>query len=116
MTNNTMTDQSNIERIVMRRVRRVRMLRALLSNAMLATLVFALALWGIGREVWVARVLENSPHDIASLPQFYLAAFDHTRFIVQALSLVTLAALITLARETARLISTIVLRRTYGAN
>ncbi len=102
MTNNSMNDQSPIERVVMRRVRRIRALRPIVSSGALAALVFTGALWGIGREVWVARVLENAPHNVDMLPQFYLAAFDHTRLIVQALTLLTLASLIYLARETAR--------------
>ena len=102
MTNNSMNDQSPIERVVMRRVRRIRALRPIVSSGALAVLVCTGALWGIGREVWVARVLQNAPHNVTMLPQFYIAAFDHTRLIVQALTLLTLASLIYLARETAR--------------
>ncbi len=107
MTNNGMNDQSSIERIVMRRVRRIHALRPIISSGAFAALVFVAALWGIGREVWVARVLENAPHNVTMLPQFYLAAFDHTRLIVQALTLLTLASLIYLARETARGLSVV---------
>lgn len=102
MTNNTMNNQSRIEHIVMRRVRRIRALRPLISSGALASAVFVVALWGIGREVWVARVLQNAPRNATMLPQFYLAAFDHTRFVVQLLTLLTLASLVYLARETAR--------------
>ncbi len=97
-----MNSQSPIERTVMRRVRRIRALRPIISSGGLAAFVFVLALWGIGKEVWVARVLQNAPHNTVLLPQFYLAAFDHTRLVVQALTLLTLASLIYLARETAR--------------
>ncbi len=106
-----MTDASRIEKTVMKRVRRMRILRVLFSNAMLAAVAATAALWGIGREVWVARVLQNAPADIIELPRFYVAAFSHTRLIVQALSLITLAALILLARETARFISAAVMPR-----
>jgi hypothetical protein len=101
MIHNDMNN-THIEHIVMRRVRTIRIMRALLSNGALAILALVVALWGIGREVWVARVLQNAPHNIAFAPAFYLAAFMHTRLVVQALSLATLAALILLARETAQ--------------
>ena len=100
-----MNERSDLERVVLRRVRRIRVLRALFSNVTVAAVVFVFALWGIGREVWVARVLENSPHNFALLPQFYLAAFDHTRLIVQALTLLTFASLIYFAREAVRTLS-----------
>lgn len=102
--NNTI---SPIERIVMRRIQTMRALRILFSNTSLAIIISGIALAGIGREVWVAHVLQNAPHNPLALPQFYLAAFDHTRFIVQVLSLITVAAFLTLARETARLLSSL---------
>ncbi len=105
MTNNTMNNHSSIERVVMRRVYTMRVLRLLFSNGALAMLVFVLALWGIGREVWVARVFQNAPTNIADAAHFYFYAFGHTRVAVQALAVITLVALITLARETARSIS-----------
>jgi hypothetical protein len=102
-----MNNQTNIERVVMRRVHTMRVLRLFFSNGALASYVFILALWGIGREVWVAQVLQNAPTNFFALPNFYLAAFTHTRFVVQTLSLITLAAVIILARETARSISSL---------
>jgi hypothetical protein len=107
MMNNTMDNQSTIEQTVMRRVRIIRILRPIVSMGTLAVLVFVLALWGIGREVWVARVLQNAPTNITGLFNFSVAAFIHTRFVVQVLALLSLAALITLARETARTLSSI---------
>ncbi len=103
MTNQT-TNQSDIERVVMRRVRTIRVWRPIVSMGSLSALIFILALWGIGREVWVARVLENMPHssDLASVARFYLAAFGHTRVLVQALSLLTLASVIYLAQAASR--------------
>ena len=104
-----MTNQSNIEKIVMQRVYRMRVLRFLFSNAMLAAFVAMLALWGVGREVWVARVVENMPHTggFAAAFAFWVAAFSHTRLVVQGLALITLAALAALARETARLVASV---------
>ncbi len=100
-----MNNPSPIERTVMRRVRIIRTLRPLVSMETIASLILILTLWGIGREVWVARVFQNAPQDFLQLPHFYLAAFSHTRTIVQALTVFTLASVIYLARETARTIS-----------
>lgn len=112
MTNRTtMSNESNIERVVMRRVHTVHALKPLVSIGTLAVVVLVAALWAIGREVWVARVLENAPHNISALPHFYLAAFSHTRLVVQILSAATLAALILLARETARFVSNLAVLR-----
>ena len=98
------TNETDIERIVMRRVRLIRVLRLVISTVVLAVLTAIAALWGIGREVWVARIFENAPPNIEDLPNFYIAAFFHTHFIVQALTLLTLASFIYLAIETARLL------------
>lgn len=103
-----MNTPSPIEIAVMRRVRVVRVLRMLTSNAVLAMLVLLVALWGIGREVWVARVLANGPQDLVGHAQYLAYAFLHTRLVVQALSLATLASLVYLARETAQHLARIV--------
>ena len=105
MTNNAMNNETHIEHIVMRRVRLIRVLRLVISTVVLAVLTFVAALWGIGREVWVARVFENAPRDFASLPNFYIAAFLHTHFIVQVLTVLTLGSFLYLIVELARLIS-----------
>ncbi len=89
----------------MRRVRIIRILGLIISTTVLAVLTLAAALWGIGREVWVARVFQNAPADILHLPNFFIAAFMHTHFIVQALAVLTLASLIFLIREIVRLAS-----------
>ena len=101
-----MTDtQSNIERIVMQRVHLIRALRFAISSGVLSALVSLLALWGIGREVWVGRVLQNAPASPPALLQFYLAAFLHTRSIVQVLVLLVIASLLYVAYEIARAIA-----------
>ncbi len=106
MTNNIMNDsRTNIERIVMQRVHLIRALRFAISSGVFSTLVSLLALWGIGRQVWVAHVLQNSPTHLLNLPQFYLTAFLHTTFFVQVLILLTLGALLYVAREITRAIA-----------
>jgi len=97
--------QSEIERIVMQRVHLIRALRFAISSGAFSMLVSLLGLWGIGRQVWVARVLQNAPGNLLDIPLFYFSAFLHTRFIVQVLVLLTLAALVYVAREIARAIA-----------
>lgn len=96
-------EQSNIERIVMRRVHRIAFLRPLISGGALSLVLLAAALWGIGRFVWVSRVIENMPQgDMAALAQFLFSAFSYADFMVQALTLVVAFAVIHLARALAR--------------
>ena len=99
-----MTDQSNIERVVMQRVHLIRALKFAISGGVFSTLLSLLGLWGIGREVWVAHVLQNAPANPLNLLQFYFAAFEHTRLIVQVLVVLTLTALVFVAREIIRAI------------
>ena len=95
-------DISPIEQVVMRRVRRMRILLLILSTVALAVLTIVAALWGIGREVWVARVFENGPQDFFGRASYLWYAFTHTRLIVQVLTVLTLGSLILLARELVR--------------
>ena len=98
---------TNIEKNVMRRVHIIYALRPLVSGGTLSVLVATLALYGIGREVWVARVFENAPQNFSALPQFYLSAFVNTDFAVQVLSLLALLSVVYLARETATLLANV---------
>ena len=100
--NTEQRERTNIEKNVMRRVHAIRVLRFVFSGFTVGCVLLAIALWGIGREVWVARVFANGPRDLVG-HAFYLAyAFEHTRIIVQSLTLITLASVIYLARETVR--------------
>ncbi|MEK7145041.1 MAG: hypothetical protein AAB794_04290 [Patescibacteria group bacterium] len=100
-----MNSQSNIERIVMQRVHLIHALRFAVSSSVLSTIISALALWGIGTQVWVAHVLQNAPTNPLNLLGFYFAAFTHTRLIVQVLVLLMLVALFYLVREIVRAIA-----------
>lgn len=103
MTNNDMTNLSNIERTVMRRVRVIRLLRPIVSLGAFSALVCAAALWGIGREVWVARVFENMPAaGLSAQYHFWLAAFINTEISVMLLIALALVSVVYLARTTAR--------------
>ncbi len=88
--------RSRTTRVVMARVHTIHALRSSMTTNVLAAFVFAASLWGIGREVWVSRVLQNMPslQNIPAVVQFYLAAFHDTRTIVQVLALLTAAALV----------------------
>ena len=98
-----MPNPSDIERTVMRRVRMVHALQPFASMGMLAALICIAALWGIGREVWVAHVFQNAPHaGLVSLGRFYVAAFEHTKLAVQALVLVTGASALLFAQALLR--------------
>lgn len=112
MMHNAMNNQSNIERIVMRRVRVIRALRPFVSSGALSLLIFVLALLGIGREVWVAKVFANGPQDFFGHLAYLSYAFGHTRLVVQALSLAALAALIYSAREFVRALAPRFFQRT----
>lgn len=106
MMNNAMNEmQTDIERIVMRRVHLIRVLRIIISGGVFALLLSVLMLWGIGQEVWVARVFQNAPQgDVASAFSFWFAAFTHTRFIVQMLVLLTVASFAYFVLEIVRLV------------
>jgi hypothetical protein len=102
MTNNTMIEQSNIERIVMQRVHLIRALRFAISGGAFSMLVSLLGLWGLGREVWIAHILQNAPNNPLDLVRFYFIAFEHTRLVVQVLIVLIVAALIFVVREIVR--------------
>ncbi|MBU6323623.1 hypothetical protein KGQ55_02965, partial [Patescibacteria group bacterium] len=97
-----MNDSSKIETIVMRRVRRISWLRIVVSGGVFALALALIALYGIGREVWVAKVFENGPQDPAGHLLYLVYAFEHTRFVVQGLVVVCIASFIFLAREITR--------------
>ena len=90
----------------MRRIYLIRMLRVIVSGSVAACLILLLSLWGIGREVWVAKVFTNGPQDFVGHLRYLLYAFSDTRISVQVLTLLTAASCIWLAREVARLIAT----------
>lgn len=102
-----MTEQTNIERAVMRRIHLIRIFGLVISAGTLAILTLVLALWGIGKEVWVERVFQNAPKDLINLPNFLISAFGNTRLVVQLLAILTFASFVYLARASARAISSV---------
>ena len=90
----------------MHRVHLLRIFGLIISTGMLAALTFVAALWGVGREVWVARVFQNMPPivNFLAFTNFWLATFIHTRLIVQVLTLLTFASFVYLIRECVRVL------------
>lgn len=96
--------ESSIQRNVMRRVRTIHAVRPLTSTTALSTVFLLGALWGIGRQVWVAQVFQNMPSlaDVGAVGRFAVAAFLHTEFIVQALTVLAVFAAVWLVRDGVR--------------
>ena len=99
----TMTN-SHIKNTVLRRARFIRAARPLLSGTVLGSIAVLFALYAIGREVWVAHVLENIPVQagVLAVARFFEVAFLNTSFAVQALSLVLVFGMLWVARDTAQ--------------
>lgn len=93
-----MPTESRIEAAVMRRVRRARIVRPFVSIAP-ALMLFAAAAYGLKREVWVARVIENMPHDALAAIRFFVQAFITTELVVQTLFILLALALVWAVRE-----------------
>lgn len=91
---------SQIKENVMRRVHTVRMLRPLMSDSAAAAVLFLVAAYGIGHEVWVAKVLANMPSvfDLAAVSRFFIAAFVQTELTVQVLAVLGFIAALWVAR------------------
>jgi hypothetical protein len=92
---------STIKQNVLLRVHTIRTLRPLVSDAAAGVVLFLVALYGIGHEVWVAKVVANMPplFDVAAVTQFFLAAFMQTEFIVQTLTVLAVVAAILVIRR-----------------
>lgn len=97
-------NQSRIHTNVMRRVHIIHALQPLITTTALSTLAFLFALWGIGKQVWVAQVVQNMPSlaDSAAFARFMLAAFANTEFVVQALVVIALAAVLWMVADALR--------------
>ena len=88
-----MISESIISNTVMRRVRAIYVMRMLAPIAS-GCAVFAICLWGIGREVWVAKVVENVravAHNGDAI-RYIAGAFIHTDLLVQILSVLAITA------------------------
>lgn len=95
------TTNSRIKQVVLLRAHTIRLVRPLLSGAFLGGMVVVVSLYAIGREVWVARVLENMPSlaNIAGFVRFFEVAFLNTSFVVQVLSVLLIAGMVWVVRD-----------------
>ncbi|OHB17958.1 MAG: hypothetical protein A2749_03020 [Parcubacteria group bacterium RIFCSPHIGHO2_01_FULL_45_26] len=86
MSSNT---NNEIKSKVMRRVYIVSYIRRALSPMALKLYAVVFLLWGIGRQVFVAKVIENAPSFSSPLADlhFFTNAFLGTEFLVQILVL-----------------------------
>ncbi len=91
----------------MRRVLTIYYVRPLFSWFVICGLVLGISLWGLGREVWVAQVFSNGPRGFFNHSLYIVYAFENTRLVVQALTLLSVASVVYLARECARIIANI---------
>jgi len=84
-----MTDmnKSNIQRVVMGRVRTAYWLRRATSSTILAGAACAFAVLGLGHEVFVAQVIANMPAftDVSAVARFFISALINTTYVVQLL-------------------------------
>lgn len=102
-----METNSRIKAVVLTRARRIHVLRPFLSGTVLGLLVAATSLYALGREVWIARVLENIPVQagVLAVVRFFEVAFMNTSFAVQALSILLVFGVMWIARDAARTIA-----------
>ena len=95
--------QSKIEQQVMAGVATVYTVRQLFSATALKLYVCALALYGLGRLVWVSHVWENfSRVGLAHAWEFAVAAVANTDLLVQLTLLVFVVAVASLVRDIVR--------------
>lgn len=102
-----MITNSKISRTVMRRVYTIHALRKGMPMITASTLLLVLALWALGREVWVAQVFANMPSlfDVPAITRFFASAFMHTDLAVQLFSVLALGAVVWLGRSLGRLLA-----------
>jgi hypothetical protein len=103
--NNPQTN--SIHSIVMRRVHTVYLLKTYFTTSVLSVVAFIVALWGVGREVWVAHVFHNMPSvtNVSAVSSFYFSAFQDTRLVVQILVLLAFVAVVSIFLNSIRFIS-----------
>lgn len=102
-----MTTNSKISHTVMQRVYTIHALRKSMPMMAASALLLVLALWALGREVWVAQVFANMPSlfNVPAIARFFASAFMHTDLAVQLFSVLALGAVIWLGRSLGRLLS-----------
>ena len=101
--------QSKIESQVMASVAVVHTARRMVSLTALKVYALVASVYALGILVWVARVQENLLHaannGVLALGNFVLVALAHTNMVVQAVLLVATVALVSLAVDLVRSLS-----------
>jgi hypothetical protein len=101
--------QSKIERQVMASVGVIHAARRLASATALKIYALAASVYALGALVWVSEIQANLLHAMnggaLAVGNFVLYAVTHTTFAVQAVLFVAAAALISLAADLARSVS-----------
>lgn len=98
---------TNINSIVMSRVRTSHALRPFVSTASLGVVLMVVSVYAVSREVWVDMVLRNMPSitDVSAFVHFFTSAFLNTGFVVQAFSVLAFVSALFLVRESLRALS-----------
>ena len=97
-------ETKNLKTKIMHRIWIISHLRKLTSVTAMKAYAGVLALFAIGKQVFVARVLQNSPgltHPLDSF-SFFTFAFAHTQLIVQTLCMTVLVASVWFLYDTVR--------------
>lgn len=98
---------NSIKTQVMGAVAVIHAVRAVLSLTALKIYAIVLSVWGIGRLVWVSKVVENfftvQKAGISASANYFLAAFQHTHFGVQVMLLIAACALVSLLVDAVRI-------------
>jgi hypothetical protein len=104
------THPSKIEQQVMASVGVIYTARMLTNATALKVYALVLSVWGIGRLVWVSKVLSNfwavEKNGIGSVSNYLLYAVEHTHLTVQLALLVAAVAFVGLVVDAARSLST----------
>ncbi len=102
--NNSIAMPSAIHTNVMRRVHTIHAVRPLMSGTAFAAALAIVALYFIGRKVWVARIFENMPNPIhvGSVLRFFEAAFFNTNTVVQVLCVAVVFSALWIVRDLMR--------------
>ena len=100
-------DLARIKKEIMLRVRFVHLFKRALRPFTIEVCIFIAALFGTGKLVFVAKVLENAPEAsrLQEFAMFFVQAFARTEFSVQLLMLGVVVAGAFALRDVARTIS-----------
>jgi|GEM_PF-4981892 len=102
----SMEDKSRMRREIMLRVRFLHVLKRALRPLAIELALCAVVLYGVGKYVFVAKVIENAPDlsRVYDVSTFFFRAFFNTEAVVQLLVLGAIMATAFVMRDLARAI------------